>query len=108
MNKVKDINSLLKRLIILTNENMCQWDELSNNAYRIVLKSGTIQIQKQIDSFATTFYTIKLFDNAECFATYSSISDYTLNQLSEDLFEDIIKYRERAVNIKIADVFGDL
>lgn len=108
MNKVMDINSLLERLIILTNDNMCQWDELSNNAYRLVLKGGTIQLQKQIDSFVTTFYTIKLFDNAVCFATYSSSSDYTLNQLSENLFEAIVKYRERAINIKIANVFGDL
>lgn len=108
MNKVMDINSLLERLIILTNNNMCQWDELSVNAYRLVLKGGTIQLQKQIDSLMSTVYTIKLFDNAECFATYSSNSDYILNQFLEELFMAIMKYRERAVNIKIADVFGDL
>ena len=108
MNKVMDINSLLERLIILTNDNMCQWDELSANSYRLVLKGGTIQLLKQIDSFISTCYTIKLFDNVECFATYSSNNDYTLNQPLEELFKSIIKYRERAVNIKIADVFGDL
>ena len=108
MNKVMDINTLLERLIVLTDENKCQWDELSSQHFRLVVKGGTIQVQSQLDTFGTTFYTIRLFDNAECFATYTSGTDYTFEHLSENLFIAIKKYRERAVNIRIANVFGDL
>lgn len=109
MNRVMDINSLLERLIKLTNENKCQWDELSITNYRLVLNEGTIQIKQTIEDFNTTLYTIKLFDKSECFATFhSDDEDYRLNSLSEDLFNSIKKYRKRSISMKISDVFGDL
>lgn len=108
MNNVMDINSLLRRLITLTEDNKCQWDELSNHVYRLIVKDGTIQIQKQLDTFGQFMYSVKLFDNAECFATFLSNEDYNLKELLEELFLAIKRYRDRAINIKIAHVFGHL
>ena len=82
MNRITDIYSLLKRLIVLTNDNKCQWDELSNINYRLVLNGGTIQIKQTIEEFNTTLYNIKLFDKSGCFANINSNDeDYKIYNL---------------------------
>lgn len=108
MNESMDIKSFIEHLIDKTKNEECIWESPGNEKYRLLLKSGSVLLQRIIDSIYTT-YKLDLSDSEGCFATYKANTslDHFYTEL-EKLYEAVIEYLNKQTEKKIAILFKDL
>ena len=115
MEKEVDVITLCKKLVELTNLEICSWRETSeNNRYKLSLKNGSIEIHHfrpaDIDFLNAEYYDVSLFDNkAERYATYKATStDGDRYKVFYNLYTAVLKLLEKIRRRKIALLFEEL
>lgn len=99
------IKELVDRLIVRTSDDSLLWERQKSNLFYLVLDNGSISIEKAFFNYGTE-YVVKLFDEDSCFVQYSSSNEKDV--AFEDLYNTIEESRNRAIERKISDVFGDV
>lgn len=103
-----DIKSFLKKLINKTQMHECQWEELKNGIFRLLLRNGSVVLDT---TGSGSTYELRLYDESECFAFYSSdifVDTSGVSSLLEILNKAILEYRNSLIERKISKLYDDL
>lgn len=101
------IKELIERLIEKTNDDTYKWEYQRDNLYRLVVPFGSISIERVWKTIGSIYvYDVGLYDKDSCFARYDSQKNKDVQ--FEALYKAIIANRNRVIEKKIDDVFGDI
>lgn len=98
------ITELLDRLIAGTENDTIEWDYVGSSKYRYVSDRAAVTINQ----YNGSNYTVQLFDEDNCFATYYSTSTTEIADKCHRLYQAIIDSIRRATERKIGNLFGSL
>lgn len=108
-----NIISFVNQLVNKTREGKCEWEETSDNNYRLLLKNGSVIFSYiKEKSFTDNYcYSLKLFDEVDCFASYQS-STYDdaigIYMYLEDLRKAIDNNKDAIIENKIFNLSQNL
>lgn len=101
------INELVSNLIEKTKKDELTWESQNRNSFRLITTSGSIAIEESYTISGRTQYTIRLFDEDSCFATYHS-EPSTKDDCFSVLYKEIVSYNNRRIENKIQNIFGSI
>lgn len=109
------IKPILDKLIEQTKGSLCHWEMTKNETYRLLLRNGSIIVQKGEKSFLPNpllpdvLYTIKFFDSESCFYELE-ITDESSHEywLVDSLYLSIKEVEEKTINDKLSSLLNAL
>lgn len=110
-----DVIPFLERIINSTKAQSCSWEKTGSDAYRLLLRNGSVTIKKEKEPLLPSpleppvIYRLRLFDQTDCFlALEISDRNTVLCKRVSELFRVIRDEENRVVNEKISSLMSDL
>lgn len=101
------INELVYNLIEKTKKDELTWEQELNGSYRLITTNGSVNIGESTNVYGLKLYTIRLYDEDSCFATYSSEPGKNDDSFCV-LYKEIVSYNNRLIEKKIQNLFGEI
>lgn len=100
-----NLKEYAKLLISKTKEDQYEWEQMGDSKYRLLLKKGTVVLEKY-KSASTIFFELSFYDTT---ALIYKSNIFTNNSVYQDYFElynTIISKNNEKINSAISDLFS--
>lgn len=110
-----DIIPFLEKIIDRTNRHICSWEKTGTDAYRLLLRNGSVTIIKEkepaipLSLDLPVLYRLRIFDQADCFFSLD-ITNRSTKQFAvvDKLFESVRCEENRVINEKLSSLLKEL
>lgn len=100
-----NLKEYAKLLIEKTLANQYEWERMSDSKYRLLLKKGTVVLEKS-KTASSTFFELSFYDTSALIYKSNIFTSNPLYQDYTELYDTIISKNNEKINSAILDLFS--